>query len=104
VQVPYHKFRQKLKSKCELLGIRFDDSHSEAYTSRVDALNLDPICKPPYGRKRRVKRGLYRSALDTLINADVNDALNYVNYPALKGGVVDLQPCGLQTPIASPLR
>ncbi|WP_292730883.1 transposase, partial [Methanoculleus sp.] len=78
VQVPYHKFRQKLKSKCEMYGIRFDDSHSEAYTSQVDALALDPIRKPPYGRKRRVKRGLYRSALGTLINADVNGALNHL--------------------------
>ena len=78
VQVPYHKFRQKLKSKCELFGIRFDDSHSEAYTSQVDALNLDPIRKPPYGKTRRIRRGLYRSALGTLINADVNGALNHL--------------------------
>jgi len=78
VQVPYHKFRQKLKSTCEGYGIRFDDSHSEAYTSQVDALALDPIRKPPYGRKRRIKRGLYRSALGTLINADVNGALNHL--------------------------
>jgi len=71
VQVPYH-------SMCELIGIRFDDSHSEAYTSQVDALALDPIKKPPYGRKRRVKRGLYQSAPGTLINADVNGALNHL--------------------------
>ena len=63
---------------CELIGIRFDDSHSEAYTSQVDALALDPIKKPPYGRKRRVKRGLYQSAPGTLINADVNGALNHL--------------------------
>jgi transposase, IS605 OrfB family, central region len=78
VQVPFHKFRQKLKSTCEMYGIRFDDSHSEAYTSQVDALALDPIRKPPYERKRRIKRGLYRSALGTLINADVNGALNHL--------------------------
>jgi transposase len=67
-----------LKSKCELAGIRFDDSHSEAYTSQVDALVLDPIKKPPCRRKRRVKRGLYQSAPGTLINADVNGALNHL--------------------------
>ncbi len=78
VQVPYHKFRQKLKSNCELYGIRFDNTHSEAYTSQVDALALDPIKKPPCGRKRRVKRGLYQSALGILINADVNGALNHL--------------------------
>ena len=78
MQVPYHKFRQKLKSNCELYGIRFDNTHSEAYTSQVDAPALDPIKKPPCGRKRRVKRGLYQSALGILINADVNGALNHL--------------------------
>ena len=143
VQVPFHKFRQKLKSKCEQYGIRFDDAHSEAYTSQVDALALDPIRKPPYGRKRRVKRGLYQSALGTLINADVNGAPNHLRKVAgdssTEGSVstarcdsvipriigsgrvnrpvrirtsfepstfaqITLQPCGLQTPVASPLR
>ena len=131
VQVPYHKFRQKLKSKCELYGIRFDDTHSEAYTSQVDALNLDPIAKPPYGRKRRIRRGLYRSALGTLINADVNGALNHLRkvagdsvVPRIIGrgrvnrpvrirttfepspfAQIKLQPCAPQgAPAASPLR
>jgi len=130
VQVPYAKFRQKLKSKCEMFGIRFDDSHSEAYTSQVDALNLDPIRKPPYGTTRRVKRGLYRSALGTQINADVNGALNHLRnvagdsvVPRIIGrgrvnrpvrirttfepstfAPIKLQPCGFQAPAASPLR
>ncbi|MDD4455927.1 MAG: transposase [Candidatus Methanomethylophilaceae archaeon] len=78
VQIPFDRFRQKLAATCELVGIRFDDSHDEAYTSQVDALALDPIRKPPYGRKRRIKRGLYRSIMGTLINADVNSALNHV--------------------------
>jgi len=77
VQIPFDRFRQKLRSKCELFGIRYDDTHNEAYTSQVDALALDPIQKPPYGRKWRIKRGLYRSATGTLINADVNGALNH---------------------------
>jgi IS605 OrfB family transposase len=131
VQVPYAKFRQKLKSKCEMFGIRFDDSHSEAYTSQVDALNLDPIRKPPYGKTPRVKRGLYRSALGTLINADVNGALNHLRkvagdsvIPRIIGSgrvnrpvrirtsfepspfaPIQLRPCAPQgAPAASPLR
>jgi len=131
VQVPYHKFRQKLKSKCEMYGVRFDDSHSEAYTSQVDALNLDPIQKPPCGRTRRIKRGLYQSALGTLINADVNGALNHlrkvagdsvipriigrgrVNRPVRIRTIfepspfapIKLLPCAPQgAPVASPLR
>jgi putative transposase len=78
VQIPYAKFRQKLASKCELFGIKFDDSHDERYTSQVDALACDPITKPSYGRTRRITRGLYQSAVNTLINADVNGALNHL--------------------------
>ncbi|MDK2989555.1 MAG: putative transposase [Methanoculleus sp.] len=95
---------------------------------QVDALALDPIRKPPYGRKRRVKRGLYQGALGTLINADVNGALNHLRrvagdsvVPRIIGSgrvnrpvrirtsfepstfaQVKLQPCGFRTPIASP--
>jgi len=79
VQIPYAKFRQKLKSKCELVGIVFDDTHDERYTSQVDALMCDPLTKkPPYGKSRRIKRGLYQSAYGTLVNADVNGAINHL--------------------------
>ncbi len=79
VQIPYAKFRQKLASKCELVGIVFDDTYDERYTSQVDALVCDSLTKkPPYGKSRRIKRGLYQSASGTLINADVNGALNHL--------------------------
>ena len=48
MQVPYHKFRQNLKSRCGLYGIRFDDYPPGASTPQVDALNLDPIRQAPY--------------------------------------------------------
>ncbi|MCP1715266.1 IS605 OrfB family transposase [Methanocalculus alkaliphilus] len=78
VQIPYAEFRQKLRSKCELVGIQYDDSHDERYTSQVDALARDPIEKPWYGRTRRITRGLYQSSSGTVINADVNGALNHL--------------------------
>jgi IS605 OrfB family transposase len=78
VQIPYAKFRQKLASKCEIFGIKFDNSHDERYTSQVDALTCDRIVKPPYGKTRRIKRGLYQSAVGVLVNADVNGALNHL--------------------------
>ena len=78
VQIPYATFRSKLLSYCQRYGIIFDDTHDERYTSQVDALALDPIKKPPYGKKRRIERGLYQSATGTVINADVNGALNHL--------------------------
>ncbi len=75
VQIPWYKFKQSLKSKCKRAGINFV-LVDEAYTSQVDACAFDPIENPPYGRKRRIQRGLYKSSTGTLINADVNGALN----------------------------
>jgi len=75
VHMPFTKFKDKLKAKCQLIGIEVIEV-DEAYTSQVDALAFDPIEKPAYGRRRRVKRGLYKSITGVLLNADINGALN----------------------------
>jgi len=75
VQIPYGKFKAKLESKCQRFGIRYQ-LVDEAYTSRTDAVAFDEIKDQPYGKKRRVKRGLFKSITGTLINADVNGSLN----------------------------
>jgi putative transposase len=75
VSIPYGKFKMKLESKCERYGIKYH-LVNEAYTSRTDALAFDEVKDQPYGDKRRIKRGLYQSITGTLINADVNGALN----------------------------
>ena len=61
-----------------IVRYQVDDSHDERYTSQVDAFACDPITKPSYGKTRRVKRGLYQSAVGVLVNADVNGALNHL--------------------------
>ena len=71
MNLPYGKFKAKLESKCLMYGIKYQ-LVSEAYTSRTDALAFDEIKEQPYGKKRRVKRGLYESITGVLINADVN--------------------------------
>lgn len=75
VQIPYGKFKAKLESKCHMFGIKYH-LVDEAYTSRTDALAFDDVRAQPYGKKRRIKRGLFKSITGTLINADVNGALN----------------------------
>jgi len=40
----------------------------------IQKLRSDEIKDQPYGKSRRVKRGLYRSSTGQLINADVNGA------------------------------
>ena len=73
--IPYGLFKQKLKAKCERYGINFIEV-DEAYTSKADALALEPIEKKEKYWGKRIKRGLYQSSVGTLINADVNGALN----------------------------
>jgi IS605 OrfB family transposase len=75
VGIPYFLFKRKLKAKCERYGINHYEVN-EAYTSRTDALAFDDIKEQPYGKKRRVKRGLYKSITGVLLNADVNGSLN----------------------------
>lgn len=75
VYVPYEKLIDYLKYKCEMAGIRFI-LNEESYTSKCDALALEPICKHEKYQGRRVKRGLFKSSTGKIINADVNGALN----------------------------
>ena len=75
VYIPYEKLIDYLKYKCETAGIRFI-LNEESYTSKCDALALEPICKHEKYQGRRIKRGLFRSSTGKIINADVNGALN----------------------------
>ena len=81
VQMPLGKIKDRLKQLCDLHGIRFQETE-ESYTSKASYLDGDSL--PVYGQKpegwkasgKRVKRGLYRSANGSIINADLNGAAN----------------------------
>lgn len=67
--------------KCEIEGINII-KQEESYTSKASFLNLDDI--PVYGKTdkpyqfsgTRIKRGLYKTNNNTVINADVNASYN----------------------------
>jgi putative transposase len=83
VQIPFDKLLLMLEYKAKLVGIEVV-YQEESYTSKADALNLDPL--PTYNKKskkdsysfsgKRLKRGLYQSSKKILLNADINSALN----------------------------
>ena len=75
VQIPFARLVSYLQYKCEMVGIDFV-KHEESYTSKCDALALEPIGKHEQYLGRRTKRGLFRSSIGKLINADQNGALN----------------------------
>lgn len=81
VQIPTAKLKKRISQLCELYGIEFTPQE-ESYTSKASALDLDVI--PVFGAKpegwkpsgTKPKRGLYKSADGTRINADCNGAWN----------------------------
>jgi len=75
VQIPYLKLINYLKYKCELVGIKLV-LHEESYTSKCDALSLEPVRMHESYSGKRVKRGLFQSSSNRLVNADVNGMLN----------------------------
>lgn len=75
VMIPYLKFINYLKYKCEMVGIKLI-LNEESYTSKVDSLANEPLEKRDIYLGKRVKRGLFQSSIGKLINADINGALN----------------------------
>lgn len=73
--LPYSKLINYLRYKCELVGIKFVETE-ESYTSKCDSLSLEKVSKHEIYSGKRIKRGLFQSSINTIINADVNGALN----------------------------
>ncbi|HEY9631942.1 MAG TPA: transposase [Coleofasciculaceae cyanobacterium] len=81
VQVPTARLKDRISQLCEQYGVRFVETE-ESYTSSSSFIDGDYL--PKYGEKpdnwkpsgKRVKRGLYRTALNWYINADCNGASN----------------------------
>ena len=74
-QIPFEKFLRLLDYKCRMEGIKLL-TVNEGYTSKCSFLDSEDICKHDTYNGRRVKRGLFKSADGTLINADVNGGYN----------------------------
>jgi putative transposase len=96
VQIPYDLFLEKLKYKCEDMGINFILT-DESYTSGTSFLDQEEPIKNNYNKNRRIYRGLFKSNQSTLINADLNGAYQIMKkvFPEafVEGKVgVDLHP------------
>lgn len=73
--IPHSRLLDKLEYKCKMAGIWFK-KQEEGYTSKCDALALEPIGKHDKYLGKRVQRGLFQSSVGKRINADQNGALN----------------------------
>ncbi|MGI0479304.1 RNA-guided endonuclease InsQ/TnpB family protein [Geminocystis sp. CENA526] len=81
VNIPHNRLIEMLTYKAQLRGIKVVITE-ESYTSQSSAMDNDIL--PKYGGKKvkfkgkRVARGLYKTAENKLINADINGSLNII--------------------------
>jgi len=76
VQIPFLNLINKLKYKSYREGIQLL-LQNESYTSKCDALSNETVRRHKKYNGKRIKRGLFKSGYKkTLINADVNGAIN----------------------------
>lgn len=74
VYIPFYTLVEKIMYKAEDVGIEVILTE-ESYTSGTSFLDNEPPTKEFYNKKRRIKRGLFKSSSGQLINSDVNGSL-----------------------------
>lgn len=74
VNIPHSKLIDKILYKAQLEGIEVKITE-ESYTSKIDHLACEKMCKQEVYLGKRKKRGLFQSSIKKIINADVNGAI-----------------------------
>jgi len=106
VNISYGQLRNKLEYLCKLNNIVFI-KQEESYTSKASFWDKDNI--PVYNADnpkeyqfsgKRLQRGLYKTASNKIINADVNGALNIMR----KSSVVDINILYSRGEVDTPIR
>ena len=106
VQIPHGKLREILSYQCELNGIHYVEQE-ESYTSKSSFFDNDDI--PIYNADnpqhyefsgKRITRGQYRTSKGTVLNADVNGALNILR----KSNLVSLSALQSSGCVRQPVR
>lgn len=105
VQIPFDKFKQKLKHKLEEKGIEFE-LVDEAYTSKTSFLDNEPVEHQEEYEGSRLERGLFQASDGTEINADVNAAANIARKATGKPNtdLFDESVDGVESVVATPRR
>lgn len=92
VQIPTASLKDRIAQLCEQYGIKFVETE-ESYTSKSSFLDNDVL--PKFGEKpegwqssgKRIKRGLFKTQSNILVNADANGAANIIAKVAIKLGL-----------------
>jgi IS605 OrfB family transposase len=75
VQIPFGQMYNQLEYRCKINGIRYI-SIEESHTSKCSCLDNEEVKHYDQYLGKRIKRGLFKSSKDILVNADVNGAIN----------------------------
>jgi len=75
VMLPHSKLIEYIKYKAKLKSISVEITE-ESYTSKCDGLALEELGKQGKYLGKRVKRGLFKSSIGLVLNADINGAIN----------------------------
>ena len=75
VNIPFYELVWMIEYKCKMNGLIFK-KQEESYTSKCSSIDLEPIIKHENYFGKRVKRGLFKTKNDKIINSDVNGSLN----------------------------
>jgi len=78
VQLPYFKLIFQIQYKSKLVGIDVI-LEKESYTSKCSFLDNESIQKYKNYAGKRINRGLFRSKIGIILNADVNAGYNIIN-------------------------
>ena len=87
-----------IQYKCENVGINCILTE-ESYTSGTSFLDQELPTKQFYNKKRRIKRGLFKSNDGTLINSDLNGS-----YQIIKKVVPNAFADGIEGVVLHPVR
>lgn len=106
VNIPFSKFQSKLEYLCEFYGIKYVEQE-ESYTSKSSFFDMDIIPEYKEGKNikysfsgKRVKRGAYKTSKGSIVNADINGALNILR----KSKVVDIKVLYHRGEVDTPVR
>lgn len=106
VMIPYGQLKARVEYLCSMHGINFIQQE-ESYTSKASFFDNDEM--PKWNPQNpviaefsgtRIHRGLYKTKSGTLVNADINGALNILR----KSNVVSLTALYTSGEVGTPLR
>lgn len=74
VEIPFSRLINKITYKGKFIGINVI-THEESYTSKIDHLAFESLKKQNNYLGKRIKRGLFQSSINKLLNSDINGAI-----------------------------